>query len=221
MKINEHLHGFFWRSMSANNCNTYLIDGPARVIIDPGHLSLFDHVRSALDELALTLQDLDLVICTHAHPDHLEAVQLFKEASVPFALHAVEWDLVLEMSQHMGPDMGRRIEALAPDFFLKEGDLTIKDLTLEILHTPGHSPGSATLYWPEYKTLFTGDVVFNQGIGRTDLPGGNGQQLKTSIKRLAELDVEMVLSGHGDMVTGADAVKRNFEHIENVWFNYI
>ena len=62
MKINEHLHAFFWRSMSANNCNTYLIDGPARVLIDPGHLALFDHVRDGLSGLGLAPADMDLVV---------------------------------------------------------------------------------------------------------------------------------------------------------------
>jgi len=69
--------------------------------------------------------------------------------------------------------------------------------------------------------LFTGDVVFNGGIGRTDLPGGNGEALKESIRRLSTLDAEYVLSGHGDLVTGKDAVKANFQEIENFWFGYI
>ena len=221
MKINEHLHAFLWQSMSANNCNTYLIDGPARVLIDPGHLGLFDHVQTGLAELGLAVEDMDLVVCTHAHPDHIEAVQLFKKASVLFALHADEWDLVKKMRHYMGSGTGQTIDAMTPDIFLKEGDLTVKGLRLEVYHTPGHSPGSVTLRWPEYKALFTGDLVFNQGLGRTDLPGGNGQQLKASIQKLSELDVEMVLSGHGDLITGAGAVARNFEHVKNVWFNYI
>jgi hydroxyacylglutathione hydrolase len=221
MKISDHLHAFLWRSMSANNCNTYLIDGPARVLIDPGHLALFDHVRSGLSDLGLTPNDIDLVICTHAHPDHIEAVTLFKQASVLFALHAAEWELIQKMRKYLGPAMEQTLGSISPDLFLREGDLNVKDLRLDVVHTPGHSPGSVTLYWSEYKALFTGDVIFNQGIGRTDLPGGNGPQLKASIKRLADLDVEMVLSGHGDMISGAEAVKRNFEHIERVWFGYI
>jgi glyoxylase-like metal-dependent hydrolase (beta-lactamase superfamily II) len=69
--------------------------------------------------------------------------------------------------------------------------------------------------------LFTGDVVFKEGLGRTDLPGGDGAKLKASIKRLAELDVEWVLSGHGDPVSGEKEVKANFDQIEQFWFNYI
>jgi len=74
------------------------------------------------------------------------------------------------------------------DFYLGEGDLEVGEHRFQILHTPGHSPGSVSVYWPERKALFTGDVLFPGGLGRTDLPGGNGAQLKESIRRLAELD---------------------------------
>jgi len=90
-----------------------------------------------------------------------------------------------------------------------------------VLHTPGHSPGSVSLYWPEQKLLFTGDLIFKDGLGRTDLPGGDGNLLKESIKRLAGLDVEWVLPGHGDIISGAAEVKTNFDQLEQVWFNYI
>ena len=90
-----------------------------------------------------------------------------------------------------------------------------------VLHTPGHSPGSICLYQPDKKVLFTGDVVFNQGIGRTDLPGGSGPELKESIKRISHLDVSLLLTGHGDVVPGRDAVAENFKMIEESWFSYL
>ena len=71
------------------------------------------------------------------------------------------------------------------------------------------------------KVLFTGDVAFNQGIGRTDLPGGAGQELKESIKRISLLDVEYLLSGHGDILSGREKVKANFGDIEEMWFPYL
>jgi glyoxylase-like metal-dependent hydrolase (beta-lactamase superfamily II) len=108
-----------------------------------------------------------------------------------------------------------------PEIQLREGDLKIGDLDFEVIHTPGHSPGSVCIYWPERKTLFTGDVVFNQGIGRTDLPGGNGQKLKESIMKISRLEVDYVLTGHGDIVEGKEAVKNNFKAIEDLWFAYI
>ncbi len=89
---------------------------------------------------------------------------------------------------------------------------------MQVIHTPGHSPGSVSLYWHEKKALFTGDVVFKQGVGRTDLPGGNGEILKESIKRLSHLDVEEMLPGHGEIVSGGELVKTNFQEIERLWF---
>jgi len=108
-----------------------------------------------------------------------------------------------------------------PAFFLQEGDLVIGDKAFQVILTPGHSPGSVCLYWPEKKALFTGDVVFSQSIGRTDLPGGSGRQLKESIMRLAELDVDILCPGHGDVVTGRENVKKNFQMIRDFWFNYL
>jgi glyoxylase-like metal-dependent hydrolase (beta-lactamase superfamily II) len=113
------------------------------------------------------------------------------------------------------------MDSIKPDFFLKEGDLTLDGLELSIFHTPGHSPGSATLYWPAQKVLFTGDLIFKEGFGRTDLPGGDSATLKESIKRMADLDVELLLSGHGDIIAGAEAVRKNFQDIEQFYFAYI
>jgi len=102
----------------------------------------------------------------------------------------------------MSAAFGIEMDSIKPDFFLKEGNLTLDGLELSIFHTPGHSPGSATLYWPAQKALFTGDLIFKEGLGRTDLPGGDSATLKESIKRMADLEVELLLSGHGDIIAG-------------------
>lgn len=221
MQLMNNLHAFIWNSMTTNNCNTYLIDGPTRVLIDPGHSNLFDHVQEGLMELGLGLEDIGLIICTHAHPDHIEAVQLFKELPVQITLHEKEWQFLKTMDQYISASFGISLDSMAPDFFLKEGELSLPGLNLEVFHTPGHSPGSASIYWPEQKVLFTGDVVFREGIGRTDLPGGNGTMLKESIKSLAELDVEWLLPGHGDIVEGSGEVKANFKYLEQFWFSHL
>ena len=96
-----------------------------------------------------------------------------------------------------------------------------KEETFQVLLAPGHSPGSICLYWPDKRVLVTGDVVFNQGIGRTDLPGGNGKLLKESIKKLAALEVEYLLPGHGEIVAGKKSVDANFNIIETQWFGYL
>lgn len=221
MKISENLHAFVWQSMTTNNCNTYLIDGPTRVLIDPGHSSLFRHVEQGLKQLDLTIGDIDLIICTHAHPDHIEAVQIFRDIPTRFTLHEDEWQWAATIGKQMSAAFGIDMEALLPDFFLREGNLSIDGLELNIFHTPGHSPGSITLYWPSHKTLFTGDLVFKEGLGRTDLPGGDGSKLKESIKRLADLEVEMLLPGHGEIISGPEKVRKNFAEIEQFYFAYV
>ena len=219
MKISENLHGFLWNSMSANNCNAYLIDGPARVLIDPGHAHLFGHVETGLRQLGLGLEDIDLVIATHCHPDHVEAVRLFKSDRTRFGVHETDWNLLRDMGRYLGAALDPSF--YVPAFFLEEGDFTVKGLEFQVIHTPGHSPGSISLYWPEQKALFTGDVIFREGLGRPDLPGGDGSTLKKSIKRLAELDVEKLLPGHGDILVGQAEVQMNFQRVEQLWFAYI
>jgi len=222
MELTPNLHAFLWRSSGANNCNTYLIRSPQKhILIDPGHAAHFDHVRQGLDRLGLTPDHIDLLIGTHAHPDHIEAVRLFDQAPALFALHNTEWQLVEAMGPYLKTSMNVDPETLAPDFFLQEGALTVGDVDLRVYHTPGHAPGAVTIYWPAAKALFTGDLIFKSGLGRTDLPGGDGRQLKESIRRMAALDAEWLLSGHGDVVSGADAVKDNFAQVERAWFGYI
>ena len=221
MEITENIHAFLWQSMTANNCNAYLINGRNPILIDPGHVSLFAHVEKGLEALGMSVNDISLVICTHAHPDHIEAVQLFKDIPTRFTLHEDEWQWAATIGKQMSAAFGIDMDALLPDFFLKEGSLSIDGLELNIFHTPGHSPGSITLYWPSQKALFTGDLVFKEGLGRTDLPGGDGSQLKESIKRLAGLDVKWLLPGHGEIISGAEKVRKNFAEIEQFYFRYV
>ncbi|MBW2352402.1 MAG: MBL fold metallo-hydrolase [Deltaproteobacteria bacterium] len=219
MKVLDELHFFPWNSMTANNCNTYLIQGEKNILIDPGHYHLFDHVRDQLAALSLSPQDMDLVIITHGHPDHMEGVRIFQGTGAKIAVSSAEMEFIRTVAPHYGEALS--ISDFEPDLLLQEGDLRVGGLDFEIIHTPGHSPGSVCIYWPERKVLFTGDVVFDQGIGRTDLPGGDGERLKESIRRISGLEVEYLLTGHGNMVAGREAVRDNFRAVEDFWFRYI
>ncbi len=219
MKLTERIHFFPWNNPSANNCNTYFIDGEKKILVDPGHYHLFADVRDQLSLLSYTPEDMDMVIVTHGHPDHMEGIRIFADTKALIALHDTEFDFIRSVAPHYGEALG--ISEFEPDILLKEGDLQIGDLTFQVIHTPGHSPGSICLYLPGDQVLFTGDVVFNQGIGRTDLPGGNGPELKESIKRISGLDASLLLTGHGNPVSGRDAVVQNFQMIEDYWFGYL
>ena len=213
MKVFDGLHAFVWRQYSENNCNTYLIDAALKILIDPGHFHLFDHVRKNLSAVGLTPDKIDVVVATHGHPDHMEAVQAFGDSTM-FAMGEVEHRFITELA-------GKYFKIPEPNFFLKEGDLNLGNEKFEVIKTPGHSPGSICLYWPAKKALFSGDVVFDQSIGRSDLPGGNGAMLKESIQLLSGMDVDYILSGHGEIVVGKKEVKANFERIKNYFFDYL
>ncbi|HOF05989.1 MAG TPA: MBL fold metallo-hydrolase [Syntrophales bacterium] len=213
MKIFDGCHAFIWNHYQENNCNTYLIDRDKKIVIDPGHEHLFPHVRQGLNLAGIALTDVELVLATHGHPDHLEGVREFRKPTL-FAMNKDEYAFIRKLA-------GNYFQIPAPDFFLEEGDFSVGSESFRIIRTPGHSPASICLYWPSRKVLFTGDVVFNQGIGRTDLPGGSGKLLKDSIARLAELDVEYLLAGHGEPVIGRKAVEANFNYIRDYWFPYL
>lgn len=220
MEICTNLHGIMWRSVAANNCNTFYIDGSNRILIDPGHMKHFDRVKRSLADLGVSLDQIDLVLCTHAHPDHIEGVQFLKRAGARFAIHRKDWEMAKTMISQM--DMASQIDLhdFRPDFFLKGGELTIGDIDLQVVHTPGHSPGSVCFYWPLHKALVSGDLVFKEGVGRTDLPGGNGQQLKRSIEQVAAMPITHLLPGHGEIVSGTKAVQSNFKRIGQIYMNY-
>jgi glyoxylase-like metal-dependent hydrolase (beta-lactamase superfamily II) len=213
MNVTDGVHAFLWESYSENNCNTYLLTGEKNVLVDPGHRHLLAHVDRGLEGLGLSRERIDAVLITHAHPDHLEAIGEFAPPAL-FAMNQEEYEL---FSRYAAGYM----TLPEPDFFLGEGDLAIGDIRLQVILAPGHSPASVCLYWPEKKVLIAGDVVFAQGIGRTDMPGGSGKALMQSIRRLAALDVEYLLTGHGGIVAGKAAVKKNFADIEKTWFPYL
>ncbi len=91
----------------------------------------------------------------------------------------------------------------------------------EVFLTPGHSPGSLCLYWPERKVLFTGDVIFKAGIGRTDFLEGNPSSLRRSIERLSRLETDLLLPGHGEIVAGRDSIFDNYEFIRQHFYPYL
>ncbi len=183
-------------------CNCYVVGDPLTkdaIVIDPG---------GDAEELQRTLvQDglnVTAIIATHAHFDHVLAAEALRAATgAPFYLHSADGDLLSWMEESgrlfLGAEIGPPPEI---DGWAREGDrLVAGSVELEVLHTPGHSPGSISLITTT--ALFSGDSLFKGSIGRTDLPGGDTDTLLRVIRnKLFALDEGLpVYPGHGPATT--------------------
>jgi hydroxyacylglutathione hydrolase len=228
MRITEQIYGYPWRGQG-NNCNSYLLKGEKTVLFDPGHIynefreSGFELLARQLSADGFQLEDVDLILCTHGHPDHVEAAGLARERSgAHMAIHRQDEFILEVLEQRYAAAAGKEMPSLKPDFYLQEGELELgssaKEL-IRVLHTPGHSPGSVCFYMPRLKVLITGDTIFDRSIGRSDLPGGDMGELEQSVAKVAGLEeVELLLPGHMGYISGAEKVQHNFERIQRAFF---
>lgn len=218
MKLCDGVYAYIWRGVFENNCNMYYFGEPLNLLFDPGlarHLDLrFDGMRSD----GLNPDDIGTVIATHAHPDHFEGCVHFMNGKAPVGMHKEEISFLREVGPQFFQMMGMQVPAFTFGMELEEGPLTINGVDLEVFLTPGHSPGSICVYWKEKKTLVCGDLIFRESVGRTDFPGGDSAKLRESIERMAELDIEFLLPGHMDYVSGQAQVKKNFDVIRRYIF---
>jgi len=97
-------------------------------------------------------------------------------------------------------------------------ELKIDGIDLNITLTPGHSPESISIYLPEEKALICGDLVFDRGVGRVDLPGGDFKELKRSIEKVSKLEIEYLLPWHGEVIWGKENIDKNFSFIRMSYF---
>jgi hydroxyacylglutathione hydrolase len=221
MKLEKDLYAYLWRDPYENNCNTFVIHEEMTILIDPGHTRHLKKVFDQMEEDGLAPEKIDLVLITHSHPDHMEGVEVFLDKPVRIAMGQEEERYLLESGKILFDMMGMPLPQIRIDFYLKEGELRLGSQTFHVHQSPGHSPGSLTIYWPDRKVLFTGDVVFLGGIGRTDFLEGNPKFLMESIERLSLLDTELLLPGHGDLVMGKDLVLQNYEFIRQNFYPYL
>ena len=185
--------------------NCYLIgcaETRLAAVIDPGGDAA--DILSAVEQHKLTLK---YILLTHAHFDHIGGVAELVEAThASVALHP--GDLALLRTRGGAALFGIFIRPCPePDVALAEGQvIEIGTLKLNVLHTPGHTPGHVTFHEPTAKAAFDGDVLFMQGIGRTDFPGSSYQQLMDSIrnKLFALPDDTTLYPGHGPATTVGD-----------------
>jgi len=186
--------------------NCYIVGSSSTkngMIVDPGADAA--SILRRVQQLGLSIT---LVVITHAHIDHVGAVREVKEhTGARFALHEAEKGIVFASPVRMLTNLGLSPvkSPPQPDMLLKDGDrIDIDDLHFEVLHTPGHSSGGICL--AEHGVVFTGDTLFNSGIGRTDFPGCSHERLLSSIheKLMVLPDETVVYPGHGPPTTIGD-----------------
>ncbi len=183
--------------------NCFIVQSQAEaIIVDPG---------DEPERILRFIKDINAtptrIVATHTHFDHVLGVDGVRKATkTPFMIHRDDLPMLESMQSRVRQFMG--FESPPPpkvDGYLKDGELLkLGDETIRVLHTPGHSPGSISLVGDGY--VLTGDALFNQSIGRTDLPGGDLNTLVRSImERLFKLeDDTTVYPGHGPETTIGD-----------------
>ena len=183
--------------------NCYILQSNhGAIIIDPGDEP--ERIVRFLNDIKV---EPSQIIATHTHFDHVLGVDSIRaKLNVPFLIHRDDLSMLESMQNRVHQFMGFDVPPPPKvDRYLKDGDLlNVGDETIRVLHTPGHSPGSISLSGDGY--VFTGDALFNQSIGRTDLPGGDLKTLINSIReRLFKLDdATTVYPGHGPETTIGD-----------------
>ncbi|GAC1635972.1 MAG: MBL fold metallo-hydrolase [Ktedonobacteraceae bacterium] len=196
--------------------NCYLYACPITreaVIIDPGDEA--ERILERIQELQLIPK---YILNTHGHIDHICAIDAVSAVyPVPLAIHAA--DTYRYTDERAARNFGRRAPLVKrkPDMLLKEGDvISFGTLKLEVLYTPGHTQGGVCFVGHPY-CVFSGDTLFHRSIGRTDLEGGNYEQLIQSIRtQLYPLEEDLVVfPGHGQPTTILEEKHENpFVNIE-------
>lgn len=182
--------------------NCYIVyddNKEAGVIIDPAIFA-----QEVIDFVKKQDLKIEYILLTHGHFDHLSgAVAMAKKLGAKICLHQEDIQVIKESVGDLASMFGYKLEYFEPDIFLKDRqEFKVGNLEFKVIHTPGHSPGGVSFYFEKEKVLFPGDTLFADSYGRTDLPGGDEQEIFKSIKKLLELPEDIkVYPGHGDDTT--------------------
>jgi len=186
--------------------NVYLLEDEDPIIVDTGTGMFAD---TALEEISkiLPLKKVERIVLTHSHYDHVGGASKFQKATGgKLFLHETEamplkaGDVTLF---HAGMFFGEKLDQLEIEPLKTGAKLRCGSSELEILHSPGHSPGSIVLHEPKTRSAVVGDTVFcGGGVGRWDLPGGDLIKLRRSIKHLDSLGLRNMYPGHGSYAEG-------------------
>ncbi len=174
-------------------------------LIDPG---------AEADKILKKIKDnqwvIEKILITHGHFDHIGAVQkIHQELKIPYLAHQNGKDYLPNVSYNLSSYFGTEIKLNDAEYLTEGDEITLQanpDIKLKVIYTPGHTQDSVIYYDVNNNTAFVGDTIFKNSVGRTDLPGGNTQQLYQSIEnKIFTLPDETILySGHSEPTTVKD-----------------
>uniref|UniRef100_A0A7C3YBH7 MBL fold metallo-hydrolase n=1 Tax=Geoglobus ahangari TaxID=113653 RepID=A0A7C3YBH7_9EURY len=190
MKLFDKVFAYTWGSAFYDSSNSYIIVDEDTAIIDPGTFKSYTNLMGLMWNDGI--ESVDIVLNTHLHKDHCESNEMFlrKGALLGFS----EKDLSISLYNYKSD--------------IKLGKfLCLGKLDIEIIRTPGHSPGSLTYYLQEYGAAITGDLIFENGFpGRFDLYGCNKNDLIKSLEKIRDLEPEYILPGHLRIMKGRSGI---------------
>lgn len=176
-----------------SNClqeKSYLLTTPqGYIVIDPG-VGVFDKIKPYIKDFSTCV-----VLLTHMHFDHVFDARFFQERGAKVALHTKDVKL-LASKANLAFTSGLAMPKLIPDILLEEGTYHFAGENVQVVHTPGHTPGSCCFYVQDQ--WFTGDTIFPDGFcGRTDFPGGNENDMQKSIEKIKQhIQNKFIYAGH-------------------------
>jgi len=188
----------------ATNCYIIVCERTGEsLIIDPGFSA--GETKNILDEVIQSGFKIKQILNTHGHVDHICGNSILKNLTgASILIHKNDAPMLADPSRNLSYTLGYNVVSPEADRFLEDGEIVkVGDLKFIVIHTPGHTKGSISLFSEREKVVFTGDTLFAGSIGRTDLPGSSFNEIMCSLRgKLVNLPEETVVyPGHGGKTT--------------------
>jgi glyoxylase-like metal-dependent hydrolase (beta-lactamase superfamily II) len=190
-QISDNVWQFYFNNLGSN-CYLVKIDG-RNILIDTSGEENKQEFVSDLNKIKIKPQDIDIILLTHLHYDHVGNLDLFKNAKVYASEKEISYfykNSIDTMLAEISENKLKLIKAMLKPIS------KFRNKFFKVIETPGHTRGSLAFYLPKEKILFSGDTLFEEGIGRTDLPTSNPEEMSKSLRKLSKIDYKILCAGH-------------------------
>ena len=177
--------------------NIYLVDG--ELVVDTGTGMFFSEIRDEMEKYGFEPRKIHTIVNTHSHFDHTGGNKKFRDwLKAEIAMHQSDKKALETGVGTLAEMFNEKPKSITVDKILRDGNtITTKNFRFRVLSTPGHTPGSICLYEENRGIMFSGDTLFADSLGRTDLPGGDNRKLHESLLKLSKHRINYLFPGHG------------------------